>query len=166
MAPSGSPGCTNVRFTAATSRLMICPTTEAAATESPARQRGGSSQPSRTVVVVEDDVGMRTAIARLLRVAGFESLAFGSAESLLATTAADSAGCLILDVRLPGLTGFELYDRLTTAGSTPPVIFISAHDEAAGRAQADRVSAIAYLSKPFPGRSLLDAVARALDRRG
>lgn len=115
----------------------------------------------RQIVIVEDDAGMRRAIQRLLRAAGYTTQAFASAEALLQTRAADEAAILILDVRLPGLSGFELRARLADDGAEPPVVFITAHDEPAARDAALRVGAFAYLLKPFAGKELLDAVARA-----
>jgi FixJ family two-component response regulator len=113
----------------------------------------------KSVVVVEDDASMRGAIERLLRTASFQPVMFSSAEDLLQTNAVTTAGCLIFDVRLPGLSGFELHQRLAAAGKIPPVIFITAHDTPSAREQAqDRGK---FLSKPFPGRELVDAVKSA-----
>lgn len=115
----------------------------------------------RQIVIVEDDAGMRQAVERLLRVAGYATEAFESAEALFRTRAAYHAACLILDVRLPGLSGFELQARLADGGAKRPVVFITAHDEPAARDAARRAGALAYLLKPFAGKDLLDAVARA-----
>ena len=73
-----------------------------------------------------------------------------------------TAACLVLDIGLPGLSGFELYQRLIEAGAELPVIFITGHDNSLGFERAREVGAIAYLLKPFPGRELVDAVTRAL----
>ena len=113
-------------------------------------------------MVVEDDAGMRQAIERLLQAAGYSTAALESAEALLEAGAAAGAGCLVLDIRLPGFSGCELSARLAEDGGAPPVIFMTAHDEPAARAAAERAGGIAYLPKPFAGRMLLDAVARAL----
>jgi FixJ family two-component response regulator len=115
----------------------------------------------RQILIVEDDAGMRHAIERLLRAKGYATQTFDSAEALLRTQAVDHAACLVLDVRLPGLSGFELRARLAEAGTTLPVVFITAHDEPVGREAARRAGAFAYLLKPFAGAELLDAVARA-----
>lgn len=116
----------------------------------------------QSLVVVEDDAGMSTAIGRLLRAAGFEPALFSSAEDLLQTDAADSAGCLVLDIHLPGLSGFELQRQLAASGLKPRVIFITAHDDASARDEAQRLGCIAYLRKPFDGNALLQAIRLAL----
>jgi FixJ family two-component response regulator len=115
------------------------------------------------VVVVEDDASMRQAIERILGAAGFRVAAFASAEALLAEGPPAGAGCLVLDVQLPGLSGLALHQRLAAAGAAPPAIFITAHDAPATRAEVERADAVAYLTKPFRGRSLVDAVSRALE---
>ncbi len=113
------------------------------------------------IVVVEDDESMRQAIERILRAGGFTVLAFASAETALEGGVATAADCLVLDVFLPGISGFDLYRRLAPAGEPLPVIFITAHDEPANREEAQRLGATSYLPKPFSGRALLDAVTRA-----
>jgi len=119
------------------------------------------------IVVVEDDYGSRQAFERMLNAAGFRAETFASAESLLESDAADRATCLVLDIHLPGLSGFELRRELVRAGGTQaPVIFITGHDEPAARAQAEALGAAAYLPKPFAGRTLVAAVARAVGGRG
>lgn len=118
------------------------------------------------IVIVEDDDSSRRAYERVLKAAGFQAKVFDSAETLLEGGAAADAACLVFDVRLPGLSGFELRRELVRTGSTrAPVIFITAHDEPAVRAQAQAFGAVAYLPKPFAGRALVDAVTRALAER-
>jgi len=112
------------------------------------------------VVIVEDDDGMRQAMQRMLALAGFEAEGFASAEEALTSPAASKAACLVLDVQLPGLSGFELFDRLLARGPRPPVIFITGHDDPAARRRAERLRA-AFLSKPFLGTDLVDAVNAA-----
>ena len=114
------------------------------------------------VVVVDDDRSVNQAIKRLLRAGGFTVETFQSAEALLESDAAESAGCLVLDIGLPGLSGFELQRRLKQKGSERPVIFITAHDLPSNQEQARKAQAVAYLPKPFPGLSLMAAVADAL----
>jgi FixJ family two-component response regulator len=114
------------------------------------------------VVVVDDDTGMNQAIERLLNAAGFRTLTFTSGEALMEAGAAVRASCLILDVHLAGISGFELQKQLAQQGTNPPVIFITAYDDQDSRAQAARAGAIGYFTKPFPGQSLLKAVAGAL----
>ena len=117
---------------------------------------------TRTVVVVEDDESMIKALQRLLQAGGFRPQAFSSAEALLQSDATSGAACFIFDIHLPGLSGLELRQRLAESGFEQPVIFMTAHDEPFTREAAERSGAFAFLIKPFPGRSLLDAVRRAL----
>ena len=104
------------------------------------------------------------AIGRILRVGGFVSEIFSSAEAALAsdTVAAD---CLVVDIHLPGMSGFELYNRLALHEVIPPTIFITAHDDPAIRSEARRTGATGYLPKPFRGRTLLDAIHKAISSR-
>ena len=87
---------------------------------------------------------------------------FASAEALLETDAASTAGCLVLDIQLPALSGLELERHLVRAGIETPVIFITAHDDRRLRDQAEALGAVAYLTKPFAGAELIGAVRRAL----
>jgi FixJ family two-component response regulator len=114
----------------------------------------------QSIVVVEDDAGMKKAIERLLRAAGFQPVSFASAEELLQTAAADSAACLVLDINLPGISGLELGRLLITSGRARPIIFITAQDEAPLRDEAQRLGC-AYFRKPFEGKALLEAIRRA-----
>jgi FixJ family two-component response regulator len=121
------------------------------------------------VVLIEDDAGMRQAIARILSGSGFAIRAFESAEDLLATLDDDDcaarARCLVCDIRLPGMSGLELHRRVGERGATPPWVFITAHDDRILREQAERAGA-AYLMKPFEGRALLALVARMVPTPG
>lgn len=120
-------------------------------------------QEKEVVVVVDDDDGLRQALGRALDEAGFRAETFASAENLLESDVAHSAACLVLDVHLPGRSGFELRRELVRTGDRqPPVIFITAHDEPSARDQAEALGAAAYLPKPFAGRTLLEAVIRAV----
>ncbi len=123
------------------------------------------NQQKTPVAVVEDDDGMRKALDRLLRAAGFQPLLFSSAEAFLGTDAADVAECLVLDIHLPGLSGLELRRRLTAAGHEPPVIFITAQDDDAAREEARQLHCLAYFRKPFEGAALLQAIRQALSLR-
>ena len=124
------------------------------------------ASPEQSIIIVEDDAAMRKAIERLLRAAGFHSVqTFPSAEDLLATHAAEIAGCLVLDIHLPGISGMDLRRRLTTAGHEPPVIFITAHDEPSLRDEAEMLGCVGYFRKPFEGTQLLDVIRRALDAK-
>lgn len=115
------------------------------------------------VFVVDDDASVRVALGRLIRSAGLEVETFASAEDLLETWPSDSAGCLILDVQLPGLSGLELQSKLAALGSTVPIIFITAHDDPDARTQALNDGAAEFLEKPFDDEDLLAAIHTALE---
>jgi DNA-binding response OmpR family regulator len=112
------------------------------------------------IVVVEDDASMSQALERILRAGGFQATVFACAESALASGSAALADCLVLDIHLPGMSGFELYRQLAVSGKVSPAIFITARDEPAVRKEAEKLGR--YLAKPFSGRELLDAVTQAL----
>lgn len=114
------------------------------------------------ISVVDDDISVRKSLDRLIRSAGLGVRLFASAEEFLSSNHANP-DCLILDVRLPGMSGIELHKHLGNCSSNIPIIFITAHgsDEAA-RAEAASDRTVAYLIKPFSGDELLDAVHKAL----
>ena len=115
------------------------------------------------ISVVDDDIWVRESLDSLIRSVGMEVRAFASAEEYLASANAGKADCLILDVRLPGMSGIELHHRLLAGRCNVPVIFITAHasDEGA-KSEAESDWTVAYLSKPFSEDELLDAVNAAL----
>jgi len=115
------------------------------------------------ISVVDDDSSVRTALERLMRSVGMNVKLFASAEEFLNSAHTRKADCLILDVRLPGMSGVELHRHLLAQKYGVPVIFITAHgsDEAA-RLEAASDWTVAYFTKPFSGDELLDAVATAL----
>jgi DNA-binding response OmpR family regulator len=117
--------------------------------------------PTQSVAIVEDDVGMNAALERVLRLAGFKVEAYFSAEEYLASGSAGRTDCLVCDIGLPGISGFELCRCLTHAGPAGPVIFITANDSSEARDQARRCGAAAYLPKPFEGRALVGFVRQA-----
>ena len=117
----------------------------------------------KRVVIVEDDKGMRDAIHRVLEATGFAVAGFASAESALQDAGTRDAGCLVLDIHLPGISGFELYERLAAPGRRLPVVFITARDDARNRERAFQLGALSYLVKPFSSRALAEIVARALE---
>lgn len=112
------------------------------------------------VIIVEDDMGLNRAVARLLNIAGFCSSSFDSAEGLLDSDSATNADCFVFDIHLPGITGVELRDKLDEAGIRRPVIFITAHDDAHTRHSAR--AGVSYLTKPFTGQALIQAIDAAL----
>jgi FixJ family two-component response regulator len=126
--------------------------------------REGESMPSGQplVIVVEDDADMSRALESVLNAAGLDTAMFPSAEALLEAQVPADAACLVLDVHLPGMTGFELYDRLTATHPPCPVIFMTAYDEPAARARSVEARAVAYLVKPFAGKRLVECVGRVI----
>jgi len=116
--------------------------------------------PERTIVVVDDDASMSQATERLLTVAGWKPLMFVSAEALLESDGVGMASGFILDIHLPGLSGFALHEKLQKAGIMAPVTFITAHDLEWAKKQAQSVGAIGYFVKPFDGRSLIETLDR------
>lgn len=118
-------------------------------------------QEAFTVYVVDDDASIRTALKRLLRSVGYHAVTFESAEGFLDGSARLTKGCLVLDIRLPGMTGLDLQEHLSSLGSEHPVIFMTAHENLDWRERARKAGAIAYLKKPFPEKVLLDAIRLA-----
>ena len=114
------------------------------------------------IFVVDDDKSMRAAMERILHLGGYTPITYPTAEALLAVSDISMAACLILDVHLPGLNGFELYDQLKHKGTPPPVIFITAYDEPEFGTQAEAAGAAAYFTKPFSGRDLIAAITHAV----
>jgi FixJ family two-component response regulator len=117
-----------------------------------------------TIAIVEDDASYRRALERLLRASGFEAYTFASAEEFLRSAAPESHACLILDIHLPGMSGFDLLDHLTASSKLRPTILITAKDQESLRERAARIPDSVYLRKPLVGTVLLDA-ARSLLRR-
>ena len=113
------------------------------------------------VSIVDDDDSVRKSLRRLLKSAGLRVEAFTSAEDFLNFGSHETA-CLILDLRLTGMSGLDLQRQLAAENSRVPIIFVSAHDEQEARAQAMQAGAIAFLGKPFNDKTLLDVVHSAL----
>ena len=114
------------------------------------------------ISVVDDDVSMRQAIKGLLKSAGFHAEVFASAEEFLNSGRLGGTACLILDVRMPGMSGIELQERLIASGRMVPIIFITAHADEQERARALERGAVDCLQKPFTDDALLDAIAKAV----
>jgi FixJ family two-component response regulator len=117
---------------------------------------------SPLVCVIDDDMSLLRALRRLLGAGGFQVKTFSSAEDFLDCANPRTPGCLVLDVHLGGLSGFELHERLVAAGRRIPVVFITAHDDASTRDRAHRAGAVEYLRKPFDDESLIAGINRAL----
>jgi FixJ family two-component response regulator len=116
------------------------------------------------VFVVDDDAPLRRALLRLLRGVGFAVEAFGTAEDFLAAEHTLSPDCLVLDIHLGTLSGFDLHDRLRAAGLSIPTVFITGHDDAVTRERARRLGAAGYVRKPFEEAALVEAIENALAR--
>jgi FixJ family two-component response regulator len=117
-----------------------------------------------TVFVVDDDASMREALKNLLRSMGLNVETFGSAKEFLSSQRSKAPGCLVLDVRLPGLSGLDLQRQLTDANIQIPIIFITAHGDIQMSVRAMKAGAVEFLTKPFRDQDLLDAVQQAVDR--
>jgi FixJ family two-component response regulator len=116
------------------------------------------------VSVIDDDEPVRKSLQRLLRSMGFHVATFASAEHYLQADPRQESGCLLLDVRLPGMSGVELQGQLRRSGCNIAIIFMTAHEDALARCQALAAGALAVLQKPLAENTLFDAVARALGR--
>ncbi|MDB6053077.1 MAG: Nitrogen regulation protein [Verrucomicrobiales bacterium] len=116
------------------------------------------------VFVVDDDASVREALSSLLRSVKLRALLFASAADFLKITPPDSPACLVLDVRLPGLSGLELQCELVAAGRLLPIIFITAHGDIPMSVSAMKAGAIEFLTKPFSNQDLLAAIKQALER--
>jgi len=119
-----------------------------------------------TVAIVEDDASFRRAVERLLRASGFEAHTFASAEEFLGSAAPESHACLIVDLQLPGMSGFELFDQLTASGQPRPAVFITGQDADSVRERASRIPDSVYLRKPFAGTVLVESLRSMLRRSG
>jgi FixJ family two-component response regulator len=117
------------------------------------------------VYVVDDDAGMLKGIERLLKASGFDAEVFESAEDFHDRANPSNGLCLVLDVQLGGMSGIELSRLLVKRGSALPVIFISANDNDTTRKATRDAGCVAYLPKPFPAKSLIDAIERASAQR-
>jgi FixJ family two-component response regulator len=116
------------------------------------------------VYVVDDDLSMRDALDSLIRSVGFRVQTFASAQDFLKSTLPDAPGCLVLDVRLPGLSGLDLQRELARADIHIPIIFITGHGDIPMSVSAMKAGAVEFLTKPFRDQDLLDAVQGAVER--
>jgi FixJ family two-component response regulator len=114
------------------------------------------------VLIVDDDHGMRTALFELLQTVDIEAQCFATTQELLATKLPDRPGCLILDIRMPGLSGLELQNRLIAREEIKPIIFLTAHGDVPMSVQAMKAGAMDFLIKPVRDQTLLDAVSSAI----
>jgi FixJ family two-component response regulator len=117
-----------------------------------------------TVFVVDDDAPMRESLMNLIRSVGLRAELFASAREFLRSKHPDVPSCLVLDVRLPGLSGLDLQRRTTEAGMEIPIIFITGHGDIPMSVRAMKAGAVEFLTKPFRDQDLLDAIEQALER--
>jgi FixJ family two-component response regulator len=117
-----------------------------------------------TVFVIDDDASVRAAIQGMLKSVGLHSEAFGTPQDFLRRKRVDAPSCLVLDVRLPGISGLDLQHKLIEAGIRIPIIFITGHGDIPMSVKAMKSGAVEFLTKPFRSQDLLDAIHQALDR--
>jgi FixJ family two-component response regulator len=114
------------------------------------------------ISIIDDDDALRSSLENLIRSVGLRVQGFSSAESFLSSNQAPDTHCLILDVRMPGMSGLELQRQMAVANSHIPIIFITAHEDDGQRSQALEAGAVAFLHKPFYEEELLNAIDAAL----
>jgi FixJ family two-component response regulator len=123
----------------------------------------GDQEKPRVVVIVDDDELIRGSVGGLMKEAGLPSLTFASAEEFLTSGEEKRTACLIVDIRMHGMSGLELQAKLNEANHRIPIIFITAQSDEKLRLQALRAGAVEFLSKPFDDQVLLETVRAALD---
>ena len=116
------------------------------------------------VYIVDDDESLRVALSNLLRSVGLRVQLFGSASELLQSNLAETASCLVLDIRLPGVSGLDFQSELAKANVHVPIIFMTGHGDIPMSVRAMKAGAIDFLAKPFRDQDMLDAVMKALER--
>lgn len=119
---------------------------------------------SAMVFVIDDDPSVRQALSRLIRSVGLGVEAFASAQEFLDYSRPQCPGCLVLDIRLPGLSGLDLQKELAAAGKSLPIVFITGHGTILMSVQAMKAGAVDFLEKPFDDQVFLDAIHRAIER--
>jgi RNA polymerase sigma factor (sigma-70 family) len=122
------------------------------------------STPQGTVFVVDDDPSMRKALARLCQSAGFRAKTFATAREFLDAGAPESPGCLVLDVRMPGLSGLDLQAELASRHIQTPVVFITGHGDIPMSVRAMKAGAVDFLTKPFHNKDLLAVIKNAVSK--
>jgi FixJ family two-component response regulator len=122
-----------------------------------------NDQDTKFIAIVDDDESVQNALLDLMEADGLSARSFGSAEEFLESGLQRKAACLIVDIRMPGMSGLELQAKLKAARFDTPIIFITAHGDASVRMQAMREGAAEFLVKPFDDQVLLSRVRAALD---
>src|SRR5882724_664828 len=115
------------------------------------------------ISIVDDDLPVRRALRRLVQAAGYTVETFASAREFLDSSPSGRTACLVLDIHLDGMSGFELSEQLAEDRTAIPIIFITARDDALTRERVRRAGVAAYLPKPFDEQALLDAIRSAVD---
>ena len=133
-------------------------------TERPKPSRQGADVRQPLVFIIDDDLSMRRALTNLFQSVGLEVEAFGSAPEMLQSKLPDVASCLVLDIRLPGLSGLDLQTELARENIHIPIIFITGHGDIPMTVRAMKGGAVDFLTKPFRDQDLLDAVVAAIER--
>jgi FixJ family two-component response regulator len=123
-----------------------------------------SSSGTPTVFIIDDDAGVRLAIQGLLKSVGLPSVSFASPNDFLRRPPPDGPSCLVLDVRLPGVSGLEVQHDLAEAGVQLPIIFITGHGDIPMSVKAMKAGAVEFLTKPFRDQELLDAIQQGIER--
>ena len=113
-------------------------------------------------ILVDDDAAVRDALEELLNSVGIDTMSFSSGQELLDAKLPDRPGCLVLDVRMPGLSGLDLQHLLATKGILTPIVFLTGHGDIAMSVQAMKAGAVDFLTKPVRDQTLLDAVSAAI----
>jgi FixJ family two-component response regulator len=121
-------------------------------------------EPHAIVFVVDDDESVREALGRLIRSAGLKVEAFASAEEFLNRPRADAPSCLVLDVRLPDLSGLDLQRRMVDANNEVPIVFITGHGDIPTTVRAMKAGAVEFLTKPLVEGDVLESIRHAIDR--
>ena len=116
------------------------------------------------IFVVDDDVDVRDALGLLLRLRGHRVELFDSSEAFLRRVDPDTAGCLVTDIRMPGMSGLELQEELNDRGAMLPIIFITGHGDVPMAVEAMQCGAMDFLQKPFRDQDLLDRITKALEK--
>jgi FixJ family two-component response regulator len=119
-------------------------------------------QTAPAIAVIDDDASVRRALQRLLQSAGLTVETFATATEFLDADCWAQTACLVLDIHLPGMSGFELAEYLAVSGVPIPMVFITALDDVATRERANRAGAVGYLRKPFDQDMLIEAISRAI----
>ena len=123
----------------------------------------GTDAGGALVLIVDDDERVRLAIQELVQSVGLDAACFASTQELLESEAYERPGCLVLDVRLPGLSGLDFQRQLNSSGKTKPIVFLTGYADVPMTVQAMKAGAVDFLTKPFRDQSLLDAIKDAIE---